>query len=225
MKKTLLLTIYFFLICGLVNAQYGEANQQLISGTFNLSSFSSRTEPNFSSQQRSSSSGLGVGVGYGKFIKKNVLTVFILDYSNNNTKNITNNQVTSNNVSNRFNIGYRQVHFKEIAKKLFLGISFGGDLSYDNSSMKNVPNPVNSNQFRVGVDIKPVLSYQISNRFVINLQPSNSFASLSYSNRVLKDNSGIISKNNGVSFNAGIFTDPFSNMSFGINYLFKNKKK
>lgn len=74
MKKTILLTISFFVLSNLVNAQFGEANQQLFSGSFNLSPNSSKSQPNFSSQQKNLF--LGVGIGYGKFVKRNVLSFF-----------------------------------------------------------------------------------------------------------------------------------------------------
>ncbi len=222
MKKTLLLTISFFLICGLVNAQFGEVNQQLLSGSFNLSPNSSKSQPNFSSQQKNLF--LGVGIGYGRFIKKNVLSFFSLGYNYSSNKNINNNQELSN-LGNGLNIGYRQIHFKEIAKKLFIGLSIGGSLNLQNTTQKNVPNPIKTNSYAVTVGIAPVLSYQISERLVINLQPNNSFADLSYSNSSTKDNTGTFFKNNGVLFNAGFFTAPLTNLSFGFNYLLKNKGK
>lgn len=222
MKKTILLTISFFIISEWANAQFGETNQQLFSGSFNLSPNSSKTQPNFSSQQKNLF--LGVGIGYGKFVKKNVLSFFSLGYNYNNNKNINNNQEVSN-VGNGFNAGYRQVHFKEIAKKLFIGLSIGANLNFQNNAQKNVPNPIKTNAYTATVGIAPILSYQISNRLVINLQPNTSFADLSYSNSVVKDNSGTLTKNNSVTFNAGFFTSPLTNLSVGFNYLLKNKSK
>lgn len=222
MKKTILLTISFFIISEWANAQFGETNQQLFSGSFNLSPNSSKTQPNFSSQQKNLF--LGVGIGYGRFIKKNVLSFFSLGYNHSSNKNINNNQEISN-VGNGYSAGYRQVHFKEIAKKLFIGLSIGANLNFQNNAQKNVPNPIKTNAYTATVGIAPILSYQISNRLVINLQPNTSFADLSYSNSVVKDNSGTLTKNNSVTFNAGFFTSPLTNLSVGFNYLLKNKSK
>ncbi|MFN3301114.1 MAG: hypothetical protein ACK41Z_13070, partial [Sediminibacterium sp.] len=86
-------------------------------------------------------------------------------------------------------------------------------------------NPIKTNAYTATVGIAPILSYQISNRLVINLQPNTSFADLSYSNSVVKDNSGTLTKNNSVTFNAGFFTSPLTNLSVGFNYLLKNKIK
>lgn len=222
MKKTILLTISFFIISEWANAQFGETNQQLFSGSFNLSPNSSKTQPNFSSQQKNLF--LGVGIGYGRFIKKNVLSFFSLGYNYSSNKNINNNQEISN-VGNGYSAGYRQVHFKEIARKLFIGLSVGANLNFQNNAQKNVPNPIKTNAYTATVGIAPILSYQISNRLVINLQPNASFADLSYSNSVVKDNSGTLTKNNSVTFNAGFFTSPLTNLSVGFNYLLKNKSK
>lgn len=222
MRKTLHLTISFLFFCGLANAQFGEANQQLLSGSFTLSPNSNKSQPNFTNQQNNLF--LGVGLGYGRFIRKNVLSFFSIGYNYNSNKNINNNQEVSN-LNNGFNMGYRQIHFKEIAKKLFIGLSIGGSLSMQNSNQKNVPNPVKTNTYGVTVGIAPVLSYQISERLAINLQPNNSFADLGYSNSSTKDNTGTISKNNSLFFNAGFFSSPLNNLSFGFNYLLKNKGK
>ncbi len=222
MRKTLRLTISFLFFCGLANAQFGEANQQLLSGSFTLSPNSNKSQPNFTNQQNNLF--LGVGLGYGRFIRKNVLSFFSIGYNYNSNKNINNNQEVSN-LNNGFNMGYRQIHFKEIANKLFIGLSIGGSLSMQNSNQKNVANPVKTNTYGVTVGIAPVLSYQISERLVINLQPNNSFADLGYSNSSTKDNTGTISKNNSLFFNAGFFLSPLNNLSFGFNYLLKNKGK
>ncbi|HPH37899.1 MAG TPA: hypothetical protein PL108_09575 [Sediminibacterium sp.] len=222
MKKTILLTISFFVLSNLVNAQFGETKQQLFSGSFNLSPNSSKTQPNFSSQQTNLF--LGISIGYGRFIKKNVLSFYSLGYNYSNNKNINNNQEVSN-VGNGFSAGYRQVHFKEIAKKLFIGLSIGGNLNIQNNAQENVSNPIKTNTYTATVGIAPVLSYQISNRLVINLQPNTSFADLSYSNSVVKDNTGTLTKNNSVIFNAGFFSSPLTNLSVGFNYLLKHKGK
>lgn len=206
----------------LANAQFGEVNQRIINGSFNLSPNSSKTQPNFSNQQKNLF--LGVGIGYGRFIKKNVLSFFSLGYNYSSNKNINNNQEVSN-VGSGFSAGYRQVHFKEIAKKLFIGLSIGGNLNIQNNTQKNVPNPIKTNAYSATVGIAPVLSYQISDRLVINLQPNNSFADLSYTSSVVKDNSGTVTKNSGVTFNGGFFSAPLTNLSFGFNYLLKNKNK
>ena len=222
MKKTILLTISFFIISECANAQFGETNQQLFSASFNLSPNSSKTQPNFSSQQKNIF--LGVGIGYGRFIKKNVLSFFSLGYNYSSNKNINNNQEISN-VGNGYSVGYRQVHFKEIAKKLFIGLSIRRNLKIQNNVQTNVPNPIKTNSYAATVGIAPVLSYQISNRLVINLQPNTSFADISYSNSVVKDNTGTLTKNNSVTFNAGFFSSPLTNLSVGFNYLLKNNSK
>lgn len=224
MKKTILFTTSLFMICELVNAQYGEVNQRIISGSFNLSSSKSGNDQlNVPNQQKNLSH--GVEIGYGKFIKKNVLSVFTLGYYHNSNKNSFNNNQESSNVLNGFSIGYQQVHFKEIAKKLFLGLSIGGDLGVSTNSQKNLQNERKSNSYGAAVYVKPVLSYQITDRFALNLQPNNNFASIGFNHSILKDNNITISEGNTVSFNAGIFTSPLSNMRIGINYLFKNKGK
>lgn len=220
MKKPLLLILFFVLFCGLLNAQFGAPNQQLINGSFTLSPNSNKSQPNFTNQQNNLF--LGLGFGYGRFYKKNVLTFFSLGYNYSSNKNINSNQEILN-LGNGFNIGYRQIHYKEIAKKLFIGLSIGGGLNIQTNTQKNVSNPVRTHSYGVTLGIAPIVSYQISKRLVINLQPNNSFADLSYSNSSTKDNSGVLSKSNGLMFNAGFFNSPLNNLSFGFNYLLNNK--
>lgn len=222
MKKPLLLTLTLVLFCGLLKAQFGASNQQLIAGSLTLSPNSSKSQPNFTNQQNNLF--WGVNFGYGRFHKKNVLSSFSFGYNYSSNKNISNNQEVSN-VGNGFSIGYRQVRFKEIAKKLFIGLSIGGGLNIQSNTQKNVLNPVRSNSYGVTMGMAPVISYQISERLLINLQPNNSFADFSYSNSSTKDNSGVLSKSNGFGFSAGFFNAPLNNLSFGFNYLLKNDSK
>jgi len=218
MKKTLLLTFSFFLFSGLLKAQFGSINQQLINGSIILSPNSSKSQPNFTNQQNNLF--LGLGFGYGRFNKKNILTFFSLGYNYSNYKNLNNNQEVSN-VGNGFNVGYRQVRFKELAKKFFIGLSFGGGFNIQSNTQKLSSNPLRTNSYGMNVGIAPVLSYQITERLVINLQPNTSFADLNYSYSSTKDNTGVLSKTNGVNFSAGFFNAPLNNLSFGINYLLK----
>lgn len=218
MKKTLLLYLCFVLSCGLLNAQFGSSNQQLINGSLIFSPNSSKSQPNFSNQQNNLF--LGLGFGYGRFYKKNVLTFFSLGYNYSNFKNLNNNQEVTT-VGNGFNIGYRQVHYKELAKKFFIGLSFGGGFNIQSNTQKLSSNPLRTNSYGMNVGIAPVLSYQITERLVINLQPNTSFADLNYSYSSTKDNTGVLSKTNGVNFSAGFFNAPLNNLSFGINYLLK----
>jgi hypothetical protein len=180
MKKTILLTISFFVLSNLVNAQFGETKQQLFSGSFNLS----QAKPNL-------------------IFQANKQTFF----------------------RNKYRLWSVHFNFKEIAKKLFIGLSIGGNLNIQNNAQENVSNPIKTNTYTATVGIAPVLSYQISNRLVINLQPNTSFADLSYSNSVVKDNTGTLTKNNSVIFNAGFFSSPLTNLSVGFNYLLKHKGK
>ncbi|MEO0065925.1 MAG: hypothetical protein RI983_1251 [Bacteroidota bacterium] len=218
MKKTLLLFLCFVLSCGLLNAQFGSSNQQLINGSLIFSPNSSKSQPNFSNQQNNLF--LGLGFGYGRFYKKNVLTFFSLGYNYSNFKNLNNNQEVTT-VGNGFNIGYRQVHYKELAKKFFIGLSFGGGFNIQSNTQKLSSNPLRTNSYGMNVGIAPILSYQITERLVINLQPNTSFADLNYSYSSTKDNTGMLSKTNGVNFSAGFFNAPLNNLSFGINYLLK----
>lgn len=218
MKKTLLLYLCFVLSCGLLNAQFGSSNQQLINGSLIFSPNSSKSQPNFSNQQNNLF--LGLGFGYGRFYKKNVLTFFSLGYNYSNFKNLNNNQEVTT-VGNGFNIGYRQVHYKELAKKFFIGLSFGGGFNIQSNTQKLSSNPLRTNSYGMNVGIAPVLSFQITERLVINLQPNTSFADLNYSYSSTKDNTGVLSKTNGVNFSAGFFNAPLNNLSFGINYLLK----
>ena len=99
MKKTLLLYLCFVLSCGLLNAQFGSSNQQLINGSLIFSPNSSKSQPNFSNQQNNLF--LGLGFGYGRFNKKNILTFFSLGYNYSNFKNLDNNQEESNIVTGK----------------------------------------------------------------------------------------------------------------------------
>ncbi|WP_026751855.1 hypothetical protein [Sediminibacterium sp. C3] len=51
MKKTLLLTLSLSLCSGLLKAQFGSVNQQLVNGSIILSPNSSKSQPNFTNQQ------------------------------------------------------------------------------------------------------------------------------------------------------------------------------
>ncbi|WP_026751854.1 hypothetical protein [Sediminibacterium sp. C3] len=124
-------------------------------------------------------------------------------------------------MGNGFNVGYRQVRFKELAKKLFIGLSFGGGFNIQTNTQKLVSNPLRTNSYGMNLGIAPVLSYQITERLVVNLQPNTSFADINYSYSSTKDNTGVLSKTSGVNFSAGFFNAPLNNLSFGINYLLK----
>ncbi len=71
--------------------------------------------------------------------------------------------------------------------------------------------------------LTPILSYQISNRFIVNIQPSTSFLNVNYQYGTVSDNTGILTKSNSLSLDAGFFNSPLNNLSIGFYYLLKNK--
>ncbi|TAG32169.1 MAG: hypothetical protein EAZ13_00710 [Sphingobacteriia bacterium] len=219
MKKNLLFLCLIILTSFSLSAQFGVVNQKVIGGTINLgfNKADGTMAPNYYQQSNAS-----LGFSYGKFTKKNTLSIFSLSYNISSSKNdVGLNTIT--NKSNGFTVGYRKIYYKEIAPKLYAGIGVGGNIGYTNSTQKQsiFAGKNETSIYSASVDLAPSLSYQISSRFMVNLN-ANNFASLNYIHSKNRDQLGNTGKMNGVGFNAGFFSNPFNNMSFGFSYLLKN---
>ncbi len=86
MKNVTIFFIISILNTQYIHAQFGKQNQQLIGGSFNLNTSANKTAPNFTSQQKNGV--LGIGISYGKFIKKNTLSIFTINLMNSVQKNM-----------------------------------------------------------------------------------------------------------------------------------------
>ncbi len=219
MQKNLFLLSLTILVSVSLSAQFGTLNQKIIGGNFSASAGTSTGALLFNPPDRSNAS---VMFSYGKFTKKNVLSSVNLSYFFSNTE-IQNGLNLSSNITNGFNLGYRQTYYKEIARKLFAGIGVGGNFGYSNNKQTNsgVNNNFNTNQYSVSIDLLPSLSYQITSRFMVNVN-ANNFAGINYSHSINYINTVNSGKNNFISMGAGFFSNPFNNLSFGFSYLLKN---
>ncbi len=220
MKNVTIFFIISILNTQYIHAQFGKQNQQLIGGSFNLNTSANKTAPNFTSQQKNGV--LGIGISYGKFIKKNTLSIFTINLMNSVQKNM-NTTTEVRTISNILSAGYKKVYFKEIAKNWFAGIGVGGNILFQTMAQKNIPNPIQSKNYDATMGLTPILSYQISNRFIVNIQPSTSFLNVNYQYGTVSDNTGILTKSNSLSLDAGFFNSPLNNLSIGFYYLLKNK--
>ena len=207
-------------------AQFTQPGQRVIGGTisFNSGNNLGNNQPGFDSKGNNFS----VGINAGKFKKKNVLTSVAVSYSHSLSKNIS----PINTTKNTYNAGYisfGKTYFKEIAKKLFVGLGGAVNLGYNEVVTENSPqiNETNSRGYSVGIGIEPTLSYQLTERFLVNLGPSTDFLNLNYSNSKItytqfgQPNS--TGSSQSVNLNTGFFDSPLSNVSIGFNYLLKNK--
>jgi hypothetical protein len=204
-------------------AQFGEKGQRLINGEFGISHYTI-SDP-FSNGSKATTSNIALSLG--KFKKQHVLTSYSLfaGFSNNENNNPT--VSTTNSSSYYIGASYSQTYFKPLGKKLFFGIGGKGSISYG-STKNDISGSTNKNtsqMYSVSVALVPVLSYQLSNRFVINLSPSTSFLSVDFSRTVNKTTpSGITySANNRIYLNTGFWSSPLSNTSIGFSYLLKRK--
>ncbi len=219
MQKNLFLLSLTILVSVSLSAQFGTLNQKIIGGTFALSSGNASGTLATGYYQQSSAS---LGFSFGKFTKKNTLSVFNLSYNFSTSKNEVG--LNSNtNKSNGFSIGYRKIYYKEIFRKIYAGMGIGGNIGYSNTTQKKsiVAGTNETNNYSASVDLLPSLSYQISNRFMVNVN-ANNFAGINYSHSINYINSVNSGKNNFISMGAGFFSNPFNNLSFGFSYLLKN---
>jgi hypothetical protein len=159
-------------------AQFGEKGQRLISGTFGISHQSNKTPFGQGSESTSANLSLSRGV----FRKPNVLTNYSIYFGFNNVENRGGTGSILTSSGNRGGVGYGQTWFKPLGKNFFFGVnaSANAGLDYLQQTNNNGSPKVTDRGFSISASIAPVLSYQLSNRFVANISPNNNFLSLDY---------------------------------------------
>lgn len=224
--KSFLICLSFIGTTITVNAQFGAAGQTVVGGSISFYSGKS-TGPNYPDYV-AKNTGFNVSATAGKFTKKNVLSSFALSYGHSFAKQNIPSDITKSNL-NSINAVYSKTYFKEVAKKIFLGIGGSVSAGYNAAKITYTQNTDwgKSEGYSVRIGIAPILAYQFSNRVVINCSTSASFLSLNYSyakTKYYQANQFISTgKSSSVNFDTGFFGSPFNNLSFGFSYLLKHK--
>lgn len=224
--KTFLLATLFISTSLIAEAQFTEPGQRIIGGTINFNT--SNNANNYNPGYESKGNDFGLSIIAGKFVKKNVLSSVGLSFNNAISKRITPTDTTKNNIY-AFSGSYSSTYFKEIAKRFYFGIrgSFGLSYSSYKISETQVSNRSKSDGYQASLGIAPVLSYQLTDRFVFNLSPSADFLNLNYNYSKIKyaqpNQPTQTGKSSSFNFSAGFFSAPLSNLSFGFSYLLKHK--
>jgi hypothetical protein len=202
-------------------AQFGEKGQRLISGTFGISHQSNKNPSGEGAEVTS----LNLTVSRGVFKKPNVLTNYSIYFNFNNSENKGGIGSFITNSGYSGGLGYGQTWFKPLGKKLFFGVgaNVSAGLHYTKQDGTSGTIKTSSSGFSVSANLAPVLSYQVSNRFVANISPNNNFLSLNYSYDKSKVGNVTNNTNHRIGLNTGFWSSPLQNMSIGFSYLLKRK--
>lgn len=208
------------------HAQFTQPGQKVIGATigFNSSNNQSYSLPDYDTKGRYFSG----SVSAGKFKKKNVLNSVAVFYNNSSTKQTTPTNTSENN-SNGVTLTFGKTYFKEVAKKLYVGLGGFIGLGYGSSIMKNTQNTSRgeSDGYNIGFSIEPNMSYQLTDRFLLTLGPSANFLNLNYNYSKVSyteaGQAGTSGKIQNIGLNTGFFNSPLSNITFGFRYLLKQK--
>ena len=206
--------------------QFATKGQKVLGGTlsFNTGKVSNDLNP----EMKPYGYNIGGGFALGKFCRQNLLKTVSFYYGHGYGKIETSNNV-SRSYSNSFYLAYGLTKYKKFANNLFFGL--GGNV-YSGFNISNYyngagPDKGESHTFNIGVSITPSLSYQLNNRFVVNLTANSQFLSINYFTGTSKYSSLNQPTKKGTfqSFNldAGFFGSDLKNFTFGFNYLLKNK--
>lgn len=209
----------------IAKAQFTEPNQKVLGGAFNFTNGSSNTTNLPGAEVKWTS--FIISASFGKFFKKNWLSSFGIFYGHSYSKNITPANTSTNPVNN---IGafYRKTYFKAIAKKLYFGIGGSATILYGTAIVKETASTSNSKSqsFQTGVDLFPLLSYQLTERFVLNLSPSNYFLHVGYNYATIKNmpanQPATTDKSQSFIIDGAFWASPLANLSVGFSYLLKN---
>jgi len=224
--KTILFATIMLAACIAAKAQFTQPGQKVIGGSFGFNSGNnlSTGQPGYESK----GDNFFVSANAGKFMKKNVLTSVAVSYSNNSAKHISPTN-TSNNNSNSVNVSFGKTYFKEIAKKIYVGLGGFVSMGYGNSVIKNTQSTDRSESegYNIGFSIEPNMSYQLTDRFLLTVAPSANFLNLNYSYSKISytqaGQPGSTGKSQNVNLNTGFFGSPLSNITVGFRYLLKQK--
>lgn len=223
MNKTSTLII-LILAHHVTQAQFSQAGQKLISGSvfFNSSKSTNSVSPGIFPTGYST----GLFLNVGKFTKTNVLTTLGINYTHGTSKQVTPIN-TSINPINGVGLSFGKTYYKHLAKQLFIGIggSVGG--GYNSTIIKNdqANNGSKSEGYFVGLNVAPILNYQITKRFVISVGPANNFLGVAYGYNSFTNlqNNQFENKstNESFNFNSGLGGFSLKDLGFGFSYLIK----
>lgn len=224
----ILLALIFNLSMFNAFAQFGAQGQKVLGGTLNFNAGNATNS--LSPEAKSNFNNAGGSVNIGKFTKINTLRTFSVSYVHGYVKNQATNNSARNN-SNSVFLSYGITKYKEVAKKLFLGI--GGAAYTGYGRVKNysltLPDRSESDGFSFGAYFFPVGSYQVSERWVVNVTGSSQFLNVGYGISTAKSYSPnqptTKSQTQNFSLQAGLFGSELKNITFGFSYLLKNKRK
>lgn len=226
MKYSLLL-LFVLTTYSFAKAQFTEPNQKIVGGAFSLNAGNSTTTNSPGAELKSTS--FVFSASYGKFVKKNWLSSFGIFYVHSNSKNISPTNSATNPVNN-FSAFYSKTYFKSIAKKLYFGIGGSATIGYGTAIVKETASTSNSKSqsLQASVGLFPLLSYQLTERFVVNLSPANHFLFLGYSYNTIKNmpanQPATTGKSQSLNIDGGFWASPLSNLSVGFSYLLKHNK-
>ena len=223
MSKSLGLIILLS-ICNYSMAQFSQAGQKLVNGSV----FFNSTNTTHSSLQGEVPQGSNVSLNLnaGKFNKTNVLTSIGVYYAHSTSKQVTPTN-TSTNLINAVGLSYSKTYYKQLAKQLFIGIGGSIGSGYNSTIVKNDV-ATNGSKFKgyfVGLNVAPILNYQITKRFVISVGASNNFLGIAYNYGTFANllNNQVDNKStfNSFNFNSSLGGSALRDLGFGVSYLLK----
>ena len=223
MRKSLGLIILLS-ICNYSMAQFSQAGQKLVNGSVFFNSSKSTQSPSQGETPRGSNVSLSLNAG--KFKKANVLTSMGVNYGYSISKQVTPTN-TSTNLINAVGLSYGKTYYKQLAKQLFVGIGGSIGAGYNSTIVKNdvFNNGSNFQGYFIGLDLSPILNYQITKRFVISAGFPSNFLGIAYRYGTVtyKQSNQVDNKStfNSFNLNSNIGGSALRDLGFGFSYLLK----
>ncbi len=207
-------------------AQFGTRGQKVLGTT--LSFNTGKVFNDLNPDRKPYGYNVGGSFTFGKFTKDNFLKTGSIYYGHSYSRDQLPNNV-GRYFSNSINLTYGLTKYKKLANKLFFGIggnAFSG-FNFSNFNYTSNLEKGETKSFGIGLYIAPILAYQLTERFVVNLSTSNQFLSVAYGIGTTKSffPNQPTRKQTTQSFylDAGLLGADLRNLTVGFNYLLKNK--
>jgi hypothetical protein len=227
MSKKFILPVFIFSFL-FSKAQFTEPGQKVVGGGLQLSVSDAAPEYNNPNYSLTESRDYGLNFSYGTFKRKNVLQEVTLGFNHSKRRfSVTPpTNIAAEDLHNAFYATYGLTWFKPVPKKLYFGVggSLGPSYSKNKYARPGSPSVSENEVYQFTFQIFPLLAYQVSNRFLIDLRPSTTFLSAGYRYAKSKNTAqGIVTSGHQRSFNlnTGFFSSPLSNLGIGFKYLLK----
>ncbi len=220
MKKFYASLVSILLLSFIGHTQF-QKGQKVLGGNGGFST--GRSDVNLNDQNVSKSTNLSINPTFSKFTKSNQLVGFGVSYGYMYQKYISNNlQSYQKNRSNSFGASVFTQKFFPIAQKFFFTTQLKASADYifgkDNYSTQTYT--VTNKGFGVAVSVTPGLTYQLTNRWLIDGYLNNLFlAGYSY-NKSNYPFDKRVTKNFNLSSSLTNVTN--GNLALGFRYLLKN---